>query len=241
LLEEGKQIGNWRWGQALVLLFQAPHSRAWNYPPYLIPTNCWVSQNQHQQQACALEQDMVSFFFFFFVFFPPSFSLLWSFVRRDFSLRRVGKKRVLWQIVAKLLFLLAGGEGFCVLLLAICWKSFLFVWLAVWIEEEPWLIISQFSWLYVQSPVNSLECDVALFRVCVTVIRGQVSSRDNKGKEEEIQELRTCRICKKPFQPVHNHPQACRYHTAHFGGGFGNSFFFLPWILSLVFLLAYLL
>ncbi|CAK9867159.1 unnamed protein product [Sphagnum jensenii] len=50
------------------------------------------------------------------------------------------------------------------------------------------------------------------------VIRGQVSSRDNKGKEEEIQELRTCRICKKPFQPVHNHPQACRYHTAHFGG-----------------------
>jgi hypothetical protein len=58
LLEEGKQIGNWRWGQALVLLFQAPHSRAWNYPPYLIPTNCWVSQNRHQQQACALEQDM---------------------------------------------------------------------------------------------------------------------------------------------------------------------------------------
>jgi len=50
------------------------------------------------------------------------------------------------------------------------------------------------------------------------VIRGQVSSRDNKGKEEEIQELRTCRICKKLFQPVHNHPQACRYHTAHFGG-----------------------
>jgi hypothetical protein len=57
------------------------------------------------------------------------------------------------------------------------------------------------------------------------VIRGQVNSRDNKGKEEEIQELRTCRICKKLFQPVHNHPQACRYHTAHFGGGSGNSFF----------------
>ncbi|CAK9221898.1 unnamed protein product [Sphagnum troendelagicum] len=53
------------------------------------------------------------------------------------------------------------------------------------------------------------------------VIRGQASSKDNKGKEEEgeqIQELRTCRICKKLFQPIHNHPQACRYHTAHFGG-----------------------
>lgn len=148
LLEEEKQIGNWRWGQALVLLFQAPRSRAWNYAPHLIPTNCWVSQNQHQQQACALEQDMVSFFFF--VFFLPSFSLLWSFVRRDFSLRRVGKKRVLWQIVGKLFFCWGGGRGFCVLLLAICWKSFLFVWLAVWIEEEPWLILSQFSWLYVQ-------------------------------------------------------------------------------------------
>jgi hypothetical protein len=59
------------------------------------------------------------------------------------------------------------------------------------------------------------------------VIRGQASSKDNKGKEEEeeqIQELRTCRICKKLFQPIHNHPQACRYHTAHFGGGFGNFF-----------------
>jgi hypothetical protein len=53
------------------------------------------------------------------------------------------------------------------------------------------------------------------------VTRGQASSKDNKGKEEEeeqIQELRTCRICKKLFQPIHNHPQACRYHTAHFGG-----------------------
>jgi hypothetical protein len=79
---------------------------------------------------------MVSFFFFFFffVFFLPSFPLLRSFVRRDFSLRRVGKKRVLWQIVAKLFFLLGGGGGF---VLAICWKSFLFVWLAVWIEDEP--------------------------------------------------------------------------------------------------------
>jgi hypothetical protein len=76
-----------------------------------------------------------------------------------------------------------------------------------------------------ESPVNSLDCDVALLRVHVAVIRGQVNSRDNKGKEEEIQELRTCRICKKLFQPVHNHPQACRYHTAHFGGGSGNSFF----------------
>jgi hypothetical protein len=77
------------------------------------------------------------------------------------------------------------------------------------------------------------------------VTRGQASSKDNKGKEEEeeqIQELRTCRICKKLFQPIHNHPQACRYHTAHFGGGFGNAFFlsgmdpflfFCFWLVSL--------
>jgi hypothetical protein len=80
------------------------------------------------------------------------------------------------------------------------------------------------------------------------VIRGQASSKDNKGKEEEgeqIQELRTCRICKKLFQPIHNHPQACRYHTAHFGGAFGKFFlsprassmdpflFFCFWLISL--------
>ncbi|KAL5230947.1 hypothetical protein ABZP36_029723 [Zizania latifolia] len=31
-------------------------------------------------------------------------------------------------------------------------------------------------------------------------------------------ELRTCRNCKKQYDPAANHPSACRYHTAHFGG-----------------------
>ncbi|XP_051117956.1 uncharacterized protein LOC127242452 [Andrographis paniculata] len=32
------------------------------------------------------------------------------------------------------------------------------------------------------------------------------------------QTLRTCRNCKAQFDPLLNHPRACRYHTAHFGG-----------------------
>ncbi|XP_040382942.1 uncharacterized protein LOC107304721 isoform X2 [Oryza brachyantha] len=31
-------------------------------------------------------------------------------------------------------------------------------------------------------------------------------------------ELRTCKNCKKQYDPAANHPSACRYHTAHFGG-----------------------
>ncbi|CAK9317996.1 unnamed protein product [Citrullus colocynthis] len=30
--------------------------------------------------------------------------------------------------------------------------------------------------------------------------------------------LRTCRNCKAQFDPALNHPRACRFHTAHFGG-----------------------
>ncbi|XP_039123120.1 uncharacterized protein LOC120259557 [Dioscorea cayenensis subsp. rotundata] len=30
--------------------------------------------------------------------------------------------------------------------------------------------------------------------------------------------LRTCKNCKQPFDPSVNHPRACRFHTAHFGG-----------------------
>ncbi|XP_052195261.1 uncharacterized protein LOC127803221 [Diospyros lotus] len=33
-----------------------------------------------------------------------------------------------------------------------------------------------------------------------------------------IQTLRTCKNCKTQFDPSLNHPRACRYHTAHFGG-----------------------
>ncbi|RVX07530.1 hypothetical protein CK203_025278 [Vitis vinifera] len=30
--------------------------------------------------------------------------------------------------------------------------------------------------------------------------------------------LKTCKICKTQFDPLLNHPRACRFHTAHFGG-----------------------
>ncbi|KAL4568867.1 hypothetical protein LXL04_024484 [Taraxacum kok-saghyz] len=30
--------------------------------------------------------------------------------------------------------------------------------------------------------------------------------------------LRTCKQCKTQFDPSLNHPQACRFHSAHFGG-----------------------
>ncbi|KAL6879656.1 hypothetical protein ACP4OV_012315 [Aristida adscensionis] len=30
--------------------------------------------------------------------------------------------------------------------------------------------------------------------------------------------LRTCKNCKRQYDPAANHPSACRFHTAHFGG-----------------------
>ncbi|XP_022770003.1 uncharacterized protein LOC111313595 [Durio zibethinus] len=30
--------------------------------------------------------------------------------------------------------------------------------------------------------------------------------------------LKTCKNCKTQFDPLHNHPRACRFHPAHFGG-----------------------
>ncbi|KAL6512918.1 hypothetical protein OROHE_019708 [Orobanche hederae] len=40
-----------------------------------------------------------------------------------------------------------------------------------------------------------------------------VQCSDNK-----IQTQRTCKNCKAQFDPSLNHPRACRFHTAHFGG-----------------------
>ncbi|KAF3341057.1 hypothetical protein FCM35_KLT09901 [Carex littledalei] len=41
-----------------------------------------------------------------------------------------------------------------------------------------------------------------------------VSVRCNGGQHA----LRTCKNCKGQFDPALNHPSACRFHTAHFGG-----------------------
>ncbi|KVI02797.1 uncharacterized protein LOC112513162 [Cynara cardunculus var. scolymus] len=38
------------------------------------------------------------------------------------------------------------------------------------------------------------------------------------AEEKKQINLRTCKLCKTQFDPSLNHPQACRFHTAHFGG-----------------------
>ncbi|XP_018816863.1 uncharacterized protein LOC108988171 [Juglans regia] len=38
------------------------------------------------------------------------------------------------------------------------------------------------------------------------------------AKPNEQITLRTCKNCKTQFDPALNHPRACRFHTAHFGG-----------------------
>ncbi|XP_020218970.1 uncharacterized protein LOC109802149 [Cajanus cajan] len=40
------------------------------------------------------------------------------------------------------------------------------------------------------------------------------STLNNKGSIN----LKTCKNCKTQFDPALNHPLACRFHTAHFGG-----------------------
>ncbi|XP_028804069.1 uncharacterized protein LOC114759144 isoform X1 [Neltuma alba] len=40
------------------------------------------------------------------------------------------------------------------------------------------------------------------------------SSFDKKSSSS----LRTCKNCKSQYDPALNHPRACRFHTAHFGG-----------------------
>ncbi|KAK1357462.1 Calcium-activated potassium channel subunit alpha-1 like [Heracleum sosnowskyi] len=43
-----------------------------------------------------------------------------------------------------------------------------------------------------------------------------ISIRCSSAKPTEA--LRTCKNCKAQFDPAHNDPRSCRYHTAHFGG-----------------------
>ncbi|RHN47298.1 hypothetical protein MtrunA17_Chr7g0251441 [Medicago truncatula] len=45
----------------------------------------------------------------------------------------------------------------------------------------------------------------------------QCSSSSNNKTSSNIN-LRTCKNCKTQFDPQLNHPLACRFHTAHFGG-----------------------
>ncbi|KAF8064699.1 hypothetical protein N665_1173s0001 [Sinapis alba] len=50
------------------------------------------------------------------------------------------------------------------------------------------------------------------WRLLINRIRSSASS-DGVGNT-----LRTCKNCKTQFDPILNHPRACRFHTAHFGG-----------------------
>ncbi|KAL2896495.1 Chromosome-associated kinesin KIF4 [Bienertia sinuspersici] len=43
-------------------------------------------------------------------------------------------------------------------------------------------------------------------------------SKVNCCSEKQSSNFRTCKNCKTQFDPVLNHPLACRFHTAHFGG-----------------------
>ncbi|GAB2232850.1 hypothetical protein Droror1_Dr00011916 [Drosera rotundifolia] len=38
------------------------------------------------------------------------------------------------------------------------------------------------------------------------------------GENHVVRVMRTCRNCKQQFDVGFNHPRACRFHTAHFGG-----------------------
>ncbi|KAG6522822.1 uncharacterized protein LOC122053224 [Zingiber officinale] len=49
-------------------------------------------------------------------------------------------------------------------------------------------------------------------RRCASVVRGEGGAAAGKTV------LRTCKNCKRQFDPALNYSSACRFHTAHFGG-----------------------
>ncbi|KAF8701814.1 hypothetical protein HU200_033135 [Digitaria exilis] len=48
--------------------------------------------------------------------------------------------------------------------------------------------------------------------------RGHLRAAAASGGGAAGSVLRTCKNCKQQYDPSANHPSACRYHTAHFGG-----------------------
>ncbi|CAN0913765.1 hypothetical protein LINGRAHAP2_LOCUS28136 [Linum grandiflorum] len=72
------------------------------------------------------------------------------------------------------------------------------------------------------SPANGFQlcfrrCSNPMLDVRSPRIR-QVVIRSSSTPESNAMNLRTCKSCKNQFDPVHNHPRACRFHTAHYGG-----------------------
>ncbi|XP_025820106.1 uncharacterized protein LOC112896377 isoform X4 [Panicum hallii] len=48
--------------------------------------------------------------------------------------------------------------------------------------------------------------------------RGRLRATAASGGGAAGPVLRTCKNCKQQYDSAANHPSACRYHTAHFGG-----------------------
>ncbi|KZV47909.1 hypothetical protein F511_28757 [Dorcoceras hygrometricum] len=81
---------------------------------------------------------------------------------------------------------------------------------------------------YISNLQNSVECkntamNIQFFLLCpiprINLAAKLLSRRKSSVRcsGDQIQTLRTCKNCKTQFDPLLNHPRACRYHSAHFG------------------------
>ncbi|CAL1413399.1 unnamed protein product [Linum trigynum] len=66
-------------------------------------------------------------------------------------------------------------------------------------------------------PLIRRRCHIPMLGSGSPIICGMsISCSLNPGNDAKT--LRTCKNCKTQFDPVLNHPSACRFHTAHYGG-----------------------
>ncbi|KAK9194469.1 hypothetical protein WN944_005176 [Citrus x changshan-huyou] len=75
--------------------------------------------------------------------------------------------------------------------------------------------LASFPSLHRISPTSSQTRlrPVTIFKCSPKLTPIQCSASANNGSS-----LRTCKNCKTQYDPLLNHPRACRFHTAHFGG-----------------------
>ncbi|KAK9106174.1 hypothetical protein Scep_023018 [Stephania cephalantha] len=76
--------------------------------------------------------------------------------------------------------------------------------------RDPSMIVGSFNRLR-----GAMEFDNVTKLVKFTPKRGSIRCATDPNRQ---QSLRTCKNCKTQFDPELNHPRACRFHTAHFGG-----------------------
>lgn len=70
-----------------------------------------------------------------------------------------------------------------------------------------------------QSRENVLRIRPSLSPRCPDLVKNRLGRKLSvQCSEKQTQTLRTCKNCKTQFDPLLNHPRACCYHTAHFGG-----------------------